>query len=226
MIGTSHPIGQIPAAIAAQACSRRITEIILHHTWAPTAVQYRGKPTIEGIHRYHTVDNGWSDIGYHYLVSPDGLLWLGRPLSRDGAHVSGKNAGTIGVSMILNGDVETPGVPQIAATGMCLRVLLQRFGLRADVNFGAGRGFHRDYSSKTCPGTKISKAQVIGWCSAVSDTEPPEAEPDDGGNVPATWAADAWDWALAAGLLDGTRPRDTVTRQELAVVCQRLKVGG
>ena len=35
------------------------------------------------------------------------------------------------------------------------------------------------------------------------------------------WAADAWTAACAAGLLDGTRPHDALTRQELSVVLQR-----
>ena len=35
------------------------------------------------------------------------------------------------------------------------------------------------------------------------------------------WARDAWAAAQARGLLDGKRPRDPVTRQELSVVLQR-----
>ena len=36
------------------------------------------------------------------------------------------------------------------------------------------------------------------------------------------WAAQAWDRAKKAGVLDGTRPREAVTRQELAVVLERI----
>lgn len=36
------------------------------------------------------------------------------------------------------------------------------------------------------------------------------------------WAAEAWQKATAKGVLDGTRPRDPLTRQELAVVLERL----
>lgn len=35
------------------------------------------------------------------------------------------------------------------------------------------------------------------------------------------WAADAWAAAYADGILDGTRPRDALTRQELSVILQR-----
>lgn len=51
----------------------------------------------------------------------------------------------------------------------------------------------------------------------------PQYAPAD--DVPDDWAREAWDWAKARGLLDGTRPRDGVTRQELAVVLDRLGGG-
>lgn len=37
------------------------------------------------------------------------------------------------------------------------------------------------------------------------------------------WASDAWEWAKTAGLMDGTRPHDPLTREEMAVILQRLK---
>ena len=36
------------------------------------------------------------------------------------------------------------------------------------------------------------------------------------------WAKYGWDYATKEGLIDGTRPKDTVTREELAVIIQRL----
>ena len=41
---------------------------------------------------------------------------------------------------------------------------------------------------------------------------------------PDAWAKVAWEKAKAAGVMDGTRPRDTVTRQELAQVLANLKL--
>ena len=40
----------------------------------------------------------------------------------------------------------------------------------------------------------------------------------------ADWAAAAWEKAKSKGVLDGTRPTDPVTRQELAVVLDRLNL--
>lgn len=44
------------------------------------------------------------------------------------------------------------------------------------------------------------------------------------GGAPADWAAEAWRKATAAGVMDGTRPGDNLTRQELAVVLKKLNL--
>lgn len=49
----------------------------------------------------------------------------------------------------------------------------------------------------------------------------PEAEPKDAADG---WAENAWKAAFAKGFLDGTRPKDGVSRQELAVVLERIGV--
>lgn len=57
-----------------------------------------------------------------------------------------------------------------------------------------------------------------GWCSTVGLVK--TADP----NAPDAWAKEAWDKAVAKGVLDGTRPRDAITRQELAMVLARLEL--
>lgn len=41
-------------------------------------------------------------------------------------------------------------------------------------------------------------------------------------NTPSSWAQESWNWAKQVGLLDGTRPKDPITREEMAVVLKRL----
>lgn len=50
----------------------------------------------------------------------------------------------------------------------------------------------------------------------------PEEPQQPAADKPAAWAAEAWAWAQAMGLLDGTRPTANITRQEVAVVLKRL----
>ncbi len=42
---------------------------------------------------------------------------------------------------------------------------------------------------------------------------------------PSSWAKKEWEWAKNKGLLDGNRPKDSITREELAIVLYRLKEG-
>jgi hypothetical protein len=39
------------------------------------------------------VGRGWDDIGYHYIIEPNGDVYEGRYLSKKGSHVEGANTG-------------------------------------------------------------------------------------------------------------------------------------
>lgn len=69
----------------------------------------------------------------------------------------------------------------------------------------------------------LAEATAHGICDWLgvtwSEPETPEAPTAE---QPADWAAEAWAWAKAMGLMDGTRPTDNNTRQEAAVELKRL----
>lgn len=223
MIGKKLTRDRFAYWLSQQPCPRHIGEIILHHTWRPTAAQYRGEATIKAIHRVHTQTNGWSDIGYHFLVAPNGDIWAGRPLARAGAHTKGRNAHSIGVCLIGNFDEEELGTAQRRAAVVVLRACLDRFKLHSEA-----LNFHRDYAPKSCPGALLDKAQWRAWVS--QGLSPPEEEEGDDAeehpDVPA-WAREAMEWCVEQGLikgmpdgsLQGYRP---VTRAELALVLRRF----
>lgn len=125
----------------------------LHHTWSPTSAQYRGLSTVQAIQRYHVQERGFSDIGYGFLVAPDGTCFNGRPMNVMGAHVKGHNQ-DIGVACIANFDTEDPwqwrGMGQLRA---CVNILLGRMGVGPEAVF-----FHRDAADKSCPGTRLDRA--------------------------------------------------------------------
>lgn len=131
---------------------RRIDEVVVHHTWSPTSADYAGIATVRAVRNYHMQVRGWSDNGYHVMIAPTGEVFLCRPLERSGAHTAGRNAYTIGVCFIANFDSEDPQRYGGMAAGLkVVALLLKRFGLdEADIRF------HREFASKTCPGTKMS----------------------------------------------------------------------
>ncbi|WP_217438624.1 N-acetylmuramoyl-L-alanine amidase, partial [Fertoeibacter niger] len=55
---------------------------------------------LKGIRRWHVQENGWKDVGYHWLIDRDGTLLCGRLPGVIGAHVAGRNAGTLGICLI------------------------------------------------------------------------------------------------------------------------------
>jgi hypothetical protein len=159
---TRHEPAEAPEMVRRQWCPRPVTEVILHHTYRPSAAQFKGARTIQAIDRVHA-RNHWGGIGYHYLVAPDGGVWVGRPLARTGAHVADRNGTTVGVALILDGERELPSHAQRESAGLLLGALCNRFRLDPAENFAPGSGFHRDYSTKPCPGSKISRRMVLEW---------------------------------------------------------------
>lgn len=81
---------------------RQIDEIIIHCS-ATKPSWFAGRTSVEKlqeIRRWHVEQRGWSDIGYHFVIDRDGTVLEGRPVERQGAHVSGHNKTTIGVCLI------------------------------------------------------------------------------------------------------------------------------
>lgn len=69
---------------------------------------------------------------------------------------------------------------------------------------------------------KLAQATCAGICDYLGlEVKEPDQESGQP-NEPDSWAKEAWSKATAAGIFDGTRPRDGLTRQEAAVVLDRL----
>ena len=71
---------------------------------------------------------------------------------------------------------------------------------------------------------KLAEATAMGVCDFLGVTWTAEIGGDGTDPPAADRAAEAWQKAKDKGVLDGTRPTDPVTRQELAVVLDRLNL--
>src|SRR5665648_425448 len=95
-------------------------KIVIHHTASPTEVRRSGKlvPVNAAMIRAWHKTKGWSDIGYHFVIGPDGRCEQGRPIYRPGAHCNvakgecpcgryplscnlGKNLSSLGLKLLL-----------------------------------------------------------------------------------------------------------------------------
>ena len=53
----------------------------------------------ETLRKWHVDERGWPDVGYHYIITKDGTVHIGRPIHRSGAHVKGFNSSSIGICL-------------------------------------------------------------------------------------------------------------------------------
>jgi uncharacterized protein (TIGR03437 family) len=78
-----------------------VTHLIVHHTVNDNnATDWPA--VVRSIWNFHIGANGWADIGYNYLIDPNGAIYEGRSGGDNvlGAHFSGVNAGTMGVALL------------------------------------------------------------------------------------------------------------------------------
>jgi len=128
-----------------------INKIIVHCTATPEG---RDVSTQE-IKRWHVQGNGWSDIGYHYIVELDGTVHEGRNVDRTGAHTLGHNKRSIGVVYVGGCDEEmnpldTRNDAQKEALDNLLSQLLEMYP-------GATLHGHNEFASKACPSFNVQE---------------------------------------------------------------------
>lgn len=75
---------------------RNINEIIIHcaSTYARMDIG------AAEIREWHMRDNGWRDIGYHYVIRRNGTIEKGRPEEEVGAHCLNHNSHSIGICLV------------------------------------------------------------------------------------------------------------------------------
>ena len=54
------------------------------------------------------------------------------------------------------------------------------------------------------------------------EKEVAKTEKKEDANMPSDWAKEAWNWTKKEGYLDGNRPKENMTREEMAIVLKRL----
>ena len=121
--------------------------------WADKPAQAK----TDEIRRWHVEDNGWRDIGYHYVIDRDGTVTEGRPLGDIGAHVFGHNTGSIGICLMGgHGSNENDRFHDhfTSAQDEALRTLIEELKEEAPIKYVRG---HNEVAAKACPGFKVSR---------------------------------------------------------------------
>lgn len=117
---------------------------------------------ISTITRDHKL-RGFTTVGYHYVILRDGVVQKGRPDGEVGAHVVGKNTGSLGICLV-GGLNDTTGKPENNFTEKqfeALRVLLQILTKQHPKAKVVG---HRDLSPDTNKNGKVDKFEWLKEC--------------------------------------------------------------
>lgn len=132
-------------------------ELHVHHTWKPDHDDFNGSNHIQlqrSMRNYHVYNRGWSDIGQHISIFPDGKIVTGRGFGRTPASIKGKNTGSFCIENIGNFDLGRDKL-----TGEQRQTLLE-IARYFDSKDRYVR-FHRENSGKTCPGSGVSKIKFM-----------------------------------------------------------------
>lgn len=190
-------------------------ELHVHHTWAPSHKDFNGKNGLqlqEAMKNYHINTNGWSDIGQHVTLLPDGLFVTGRDFSKNPASIAGFNIGAFACEMLGNFDIghDVFGRKQKESMLKLARYFYDK---------GRYIRFHRENAPKTCPGSSIDKnifmQEVMNMGNIFKDV--------DDNRWSAKYIKAAKELGLISGNPDGTfNPEGPLTREQAVVLQVRL----
>lgn len=164
-----------------------------------------------------------NQVSFHYAVDDKEII-QGIPENRnawhagDGANGQGNRKGlSIEICYSKSGGKRFEEAEKLAAKFIAYKLYEKGWGIDKVKK-------HQDFSGKYCPHRTLD----MGW-QRFLDMVQTELDKLKGGvnvtqdkNQPSPWAKEAWEWAKKEGLLDGTRPKEPITREEFAVVLKRL----
>ncbi len=124
----------------------KIQHLVVHHSAVPPHVG----PT--RLARYHIDHDQWAGIGYHFVVSEDGVIYQTNRLETISHQVYQHNTTTAGICLLGRFVGKIPPPAQLQATAHLLAWLLQELDLDLDAVKG-----HQEFNRTTCPGDEWRK---------------------------------------------------------------------
>ena len=121
--------------------------VVIHHTGNPTDDDL----SAEEINTSHQAQ-GWTCIGYHYVIRKDGTIEEGRPHWTVASHAYGFNSHTIGIHVCGNFEIGEPTQAQIESLAMLLANVCDDYGLPIDKDHVVA---HRDLMATACCGKNL-----------------------------------------------------------------------
>ncbi len=137
---------------------RKIKTLVIH---CSDTYSHMDQVNATMIRRWHVEENGWDDIGYHYVILRNGNVERGRTDDIIGAHAAGHNHDSLGICMV--GGKGSNGKPESNFT-MAQWKSLAELCTNLKFKYNAGIIGHCDVSSKACP-----SFNVVAWAKTIGD---------------------------------------------------------
>lgn len=106
---------------------------------------------IESIRNAHlgrrTKGEPWADIGYHYVIDPQGRIWEARSTQYQGAHAEDENEHNIGVMVLGNFERQQPTPAALATLDRFVVEQMRRYNVPITRVFT-----HQELGRTSCPG--------------------------------------------------------------------------
>ena len=127
------------------------TDTLVIHCSATPATMDIG---VETIKKWHVDENGWDDVGYHYVIRRNGTLEPARPEEYQGAHAVQVNDRSLGICLIggsnSNGDWENNFInDQFVTLKALLLNLTKKYKIKKII------GHYQVEPKKECPSFKV-----------------------------------------------------------------------
>lgn len=121
--------------------------------------------SVQEIQNFHMDTRGWWDIGYNFLVRPNGDIYEGRGWLGVGAHAHGHNTAFIGVCVIGNYEDTRPSAAAKASLAYLYQEARRIKGGKLRV------ATHRQLDATACPGDELH-AWVVGNLAGHAPAKP------------------------------------------------------
>ena len=172
---TSFTLAEFKNWINSISVQRAILRVQEHHTWRPNYSHFNGSNHFQlqrNMQNHHVNNNGWSDIGQHFTIFPDGIIMTGRSLNSSPACIFNGNFGAICIENL--GDFDTDKDSMSAAQRNSIigatAALLNRFDLgnpdKNNVHYhhwwtSEGHLTHGIDPVKSCPGSAFFGGNTV-----------------------------------------------------------------
>jgi N-acetylmuramoyl-L-alanine amidase len=148
-----------PSHEASEAPKHRMINLIVLHCSDSDNIKH---DNIETIRHWHTqrgflgpdgINGTEDDIGYHFVITKNGMVHVGRPIDKQGAHVHNHNEHSVGIC--LTGKTRSMFTPE---QFKALKKLLLQLFVDHKLDWKSVRLHNQLDPNKTCPNFKMEDA--------------------------------------------------------------------